>query len=98
VIFLNQRDEVTEGAINNVLIEKNGILYTPPIHCGLLPGVHRRHLLETQPNVVEKALSLHDLRTADNVYLSNAVRGLRPAVIDWEPDESVPRSSLAPDF
>jgi para-aminobenzoate synthetase/4-amino-4-deoxychorismate lyase len=98
LIFLNLRGEVTEGAINNVLIEKNGILYTPPIHCGLLPGVHRRHLLETQPGTTEKTLHLEDLRTAHQVYLSNAVRGLRPAVIDWEPDESVPRSSLAPDF
>ena len=84
VIFLNLRGEVTESAFNNIFIEKDGILYTPPIHCGLLPGVHRRHILETQPNIVEKALSLDDLRTADNVYLSNAVRGLRLAFIDWE--------------
>ena len=87
VIFLNQRDEVTEGAIHNVFIQKDGILYTPPIHCGLLPGVHRRHMLETQPNIVEKVLSLDDLHTADQVYLSNAVRGLRLAFIHWEPAE-----------
>jgi para-aminobenzoate synthetase/4-amino-4-deoxychorismate lyase len=90
VIFLNQRDEVTEGTIHNVFIQKDGILYTPPIPCGLLPGVHRRHILETQPNIVEKILRLDDLRTADQVYLSNAVRGLRLAFIHWEPTELDP--------
>ncbi|MGA2650697.1 MAG: aminodeoxychorismate synthase component I [Terracidiphilus sp.] len=95
VIFLNLQGEVTEGAIHNVFIEKDGILYTPPITCGLLPGVHRRHILETQLNIVEKALSLDDLRTADNVYLSNAVRGIRPALIDWEPTEPDAASILA---
>ncbi|MGA3135757.1 MAG: aminodeoxychorismate synthase component I [Terracidiphilus sp.] len=84
VLFLNLRGEVTEGARHNIFVEKDGRLLTPPIECGLLAGVHRRHLLESQPNVEEKVLYLQDLRQADAVYLSNAVRGLRPAVIDWE--------------
>ena len=82
VIFLNLRGEVTEGAIHSVFIEKDGRLFTPPIECGLLSGVYRRHILETQPNVQERVLYLEDLRQADKIYLSNAVRGLRPAIID----------------
>jgi para-aminobenzoate synthetase/4-amino-4-deoxychorismate lyase len=84
VLFLNLRGEVTECAINNIFVEKDGYLFTPPIECGLLPGVHRRHLLETKPSTMERVISLDDLRHADAVYLSNAVRGLRPAAIDWE--------------
>ncbi len=84
VLFMNQRGEITEGAINNIFVEKEGCLSTPPVECGLLPGVHRRHLLETRPNAVELALSLDDLRRADAVYLSNAVRGLRRVAITWE--------------
>jgi len=84
VLFLNQRGEVTEAAIHNVFIEKDGRLLTPPAACGLLPGVHRRHVLATNPNAEECVLRLDDLRHADRVYLSNAVRGLRPAIIDWE--------------
>ena len=84
VLFMNLRSEITEGAINNIFIEKDGCLFTPPVECGLLPGVHRRHLLETRPSTMERVLYLQDLRQADVVYLSNAVRGLRPAVIDWE--------------
>jgi para-aminobenzoate synthetase/4-amino-4-deoxychorismate lyase len=83
VLFLNLRGEVTEGAIHNLFVEKGGRLFTPPIECGLLAGVHRRHLLETRPDVSERVLHLEDLRQADAVYLFNAVRGLRLAVIDW---------------
>ena len=48
-----------------------------PIECGLLAGVYRRHLLETRPDIEERMLTLDDLRTADAVYITNAVRGLR---------------------
>ena len=83
VLFLNLRCEVTEGAISNILIERDGRLLTPPIECGLLAGVYRRLLLETRPNVEERVLSLDDLRHADAIYLTNAVRGLRQVKIDW---------------
>lgn len=82
-LFLNQRGEVTEGAIGNVFIDKDGRWLTPPVECGLLAGVYRRHLLETRANTEERVLYLEDLRRADAVYLCNAVRGLRRVVIDW---------------
>jgi para-aminobenzoate synthetase/4-amino-4-deoxychorismate lyase len=84
VLFLNLRGEVAEGAIHNIFIEKDGRLLTPPIDCGLLPGVHRRHILATHPNAEERVLTIEDLRNAGAVYLCNAVRGLRRATIDWE--------------
>jgi para-aminobenzoate synthetase/4-amino-4-deoxychorismate lyase len=83
VLFLNLRGEVTEGAVSNVFIEKDGRWSTPPIECGLLAGVYRRHLLETQPEIEERVLYLDDLRHADGVYIANAVRGLRRVQIDW---------------
>jgi len=83
VLFLNLRDEVTEGAISNVFIEKDGRWFTPPVECGLLPGVYRRHLLETRPEIEERVLFEEDLRTADAIYLANAVRGLRRVKINW---------------
>ncbi len=83
VFFLNQRGEVTEGAISNVFVEKNGRMFTPPIECGLLSGVYRRHLLATRPDVEERILHEEDLRKADAIYLTNAVRGLRRVEIEW---------------
>jgi para-aminobenzoate synthetase/4-amino-4-deoxychorismate lyase len=83
VLFLNLRGEVTEGAISNVFVEKDGKWSTPPIGCGLLAGVFRRHLLETRPEIEERVLFLDNLREADGVYIANAVRGLRRVTIDW---------------
>lgn len=84
VLFFNARGELTEGAISNLFLEKAGRWFTPPIDCGLLAGVYRRHILATRPAVEERVLHLDDLRHADAVYLCNAVRGLRRVEIDWE--------------
>ena len=77
VIFQNERGEVTEGAISNVLIKKSGKLLTPPLSCGVLPGIFRRHLLETDATAEEGIVTVEDLKTADAVFLCNSVRGLR---------------------
>jgi len=74
VLFLNERGEVTEGAISNVLVEKDGRWYTPPVACGLLPGIYRHYLLESG-RAEEKILRPEDLAAADAVFVCNAVRG-----------------------
>ncbi|HEV2485160.1 MAG TPA: aminodeoxychorismate synthase component I [Terracidiphilus sp.] len=84
VLFMNCAGEITEGAISNVFIEKAGRWLTPPVECGLLAGVYRRHLLETLAGAEERVLHAEDLRKADAVYLCNAVRGLRRVTIEWE--------------
>jgi len=81
VLFLNLRGELTEGAISNVFIEKDGRWFTPPVECGLLPGVYRRYLLELRPEIQERVLSEDDLRKASAIYLANAVRGLRKVIL-----------------
>lgn len=80
VLFLNERGKVTEGAISNVFIEKDGRWFTPPVACGLLPGVYRRHLLETK-GAEERTLQMRDLTSADAVYICNAVRGCRRVML-----------------
>ena len=45
-----------------MFMEKDGRMLTPPVECGLLPGVYRRHLLETRPDMEERVLMLEDLR------------------------------------
>jgi para-aminobenzoate synthetase/4-amino-4-deoxychorismate lyase len=77
VIFLNERSELAEGSISNLFIERHGALYTPPLSSGVLPGIFRRHLLETNPNAQEKILTLPDLHSADAIFLCNSLRGLR---------------------
>ena len=82
VLFLNTRGEVTEGARSNVLVQLGDAWYTPPVSCGLLGGVYRRHLLQTRADVAERVLRLEDLYRADALYICNAVRGLREATLD----------------
>jgi para-aminobenzoate synthetase/4-amino-4-deoxychorismate lyase len=77
VIFLNERGELTEGSISNIFVEHSGKLLTPPLTSGLLPGIMRRHLLETLPSAEERVLTLADLKSADTLWLCNSVRGLR---------------------
>jgi 4-amino-4-deoxychorismate lyase len=45
VLFLNERDELCEGARSNLFVAENGVLKTPPVACGLLPGVLRGRLI-----------------------------------------------------
>jgi para-aminobenzoate synthetase / 4-amino-4-deoxychorismate lyase len=75
VIFLNTKGEVTEGSITNVFILKDGKLYTPPVKCGLLPGVLREYLLK-EGKAREKVIYRKDILDADKVYIGNSVRGL----------------------
>ena len=75
-LFLNEKGEVTEGAISNVFIERSGKMYTPPLSSGVLDGVYRRHLLESRGNIEVTVLTEEDLVSADAIYLCNALRGM----------------------
>jgi len=77
VIFTNEKGEVTEGAISNVFIERDGKLLTPPVTCGLLPGILRGHILQTYAGAEEAVLQVADLKSADALYLCSSLRGLR---------------------
>lgn len=78
MIFLNGTDAVCEGTITNIFVQKSGVLVTPPVACGLLPGVLRQELLESG-KAVEAVLGLDDL--AGGFYLGNSLRGLMKAVL-----------------
>lgn len=80
VIFTNQEGDLTEGSRTNIFIEQDGILYTPPVECGLLPGTLRADLLATN-KVQEKILTVKDLKEAENIYIGNSVRGLLKGII-----------------
>jgi para-aminobenzoate synthetase/4-amino-4-deoxychorismate lyase len=79
IIFMNEKDQITEGTRNNIVIKTDHRLITPPVDCGLLNGVYRQYLLETQTNMIEKAITIDDLQNADAIYICNAVRGIREA-------------------
>lgn len=80
VLYLNERGELAEGSRTNIFVDRgDGVLLTPPLPAGLLPGVLRAELLATG-RAREALLYPDDLRSGSQVFLGNSVRGLMRAV------------------
>ncbi len=75
VLLWNSAGELTESTIANVVAELDGKLVTPPVRCGLLPGVYREFLLASGA-VSEAAVRRDDLARCTRVCLANSVRGM----------------------
>jgi para-aminobenzoate synthetase / 4-amino-4-deoxychorismate lyase len=73
LVFWNERGETTESSIANVVVPIDGELCTPPIECGLLPGVFRKHLLD-QGKIKERVITIDEFKRAKEFYLINSVR------------------------
>ncbi len=80
VILVNENNEVTESTIANIVIEKKGMLVTPPVKCGLLNGTFRQYLLDNG-EIIEEVITVDDIKTADKVFLINSVRKWIPIKI-----------------
>lgn len=75
VVYCNDKDEVCEGSRSNVYIQDaQGNWLTPPLACGLLPGVQRQALLDAA-KVQEACISRRQLLDARAIRVSNALRG-----------------------
>jgi len=80
-IVLNNHGRVCEATIANIFWIKGEKIFTPPLTEGCVAGVMRRHLLETLPGkgfvLEERAAISDDIENADEVFLTNAVSGIR---------------------
>ncbi len=78
-VFMNRMGEITEGTISNVFIDAgDGVLRTPALSAGLLPGTLRAELIASGL-AVEGRVTRQMLEQAEAVYLGNSVRGLVPS-------------------
>jgi para-aminobenzoate synthetase/4-amino-4-deoxychorismate lyase len=73
VLLWNSAGEVTESTIANIVVETGGKRITPPVECGLLPGVFRQWLLD-HGEIEEGIIKVEDLRKAGRIFLVNSVR------------------------
>ncbi|HEX2081684.1 MAG TPA: aminodeoxychorismate synthase component I [Longimicrobium sp.] len=80
VLLVNERGELTESTIANLVVRLDGALWTPPLACGLLPGVFRAHLLDAG-EIRERILHPANLQRAEEVWLINSVRRWRRAQV-----------------
>jgi para-aminobenzoate synthetase/4-amino-4-deoxychorismate lyase len=73
VILWNERGEITESRIANIVLEIEGKLFTPPVSSGLLGGCYRNHLIENG-ELHERVLTNDDIRRATRVIFINSLR------------------------
>ena len=83
-LLLNTKGSLAEGSAANIFLVTDGVLLTPRVTDGALPGVTRGAVLEMAAGadipITETSLSLKDLRQADEACLTNAVAGVVPLV------------------
>ena len=73
IIFWNERGEITESTIANVVVPIDGELFTPPVESGLLAGTFRNQLL-AEGKIKERVITIEELKNAEEFFLINSVR------------------------
>ena len=81
VLLHNNRGEITESLIANLIVEIDGKKFTPPVESGLLAGTYRQYLLDLN-QLEEKIIRQQDLVKADHIYLANSVRRIWPVQLE----------------
>lgn len=80
-LVLNSHGRLADSTIANLFYIKDHRFYTPPLSEGCVAGVMRRYLLEALPragySVQEQPVSPEELAGVDEVFLTNALRGIR---------------------
>ncbi|HXF29942.1 MAG TPA: aminotransferase class IV [Solirubrobacterales bacterium] len=75
-------DEVLEAGRANIFLVEDGALATPPADGRVLPGTARAATLALAADLgipaTERRLRLADLRSADDLFLTSSLRGIRP--------------------
>lgn len=84
VVLLNHQGYVVEGTGDNIFIVKRGEVLTPPVYAGILNGITRQCVMALASEMGmpcrEQNLTLHDLYTADEAFLTGTAAEIVPAV------------------
>lgn len=79
-LLQNSKFSIIEATTSNIFIVSNGVLYTPTLEDGCIAGTMRMNVinlaLENKIKVYECTLNPHNLLSADEVFLTNAIRGI----------------------
>ena len=81
-ILLNENNRISEAISSNVFIVKNDCIYTPSASEGCIPGVMRDVIIKIAPKIGYKvsskvAIPTQNLLDCDEVFLSNAITGIK---------------------
>lgn len=76
-IFLNTKDQISEGTVSNIFFVKNGKIFTPALFCGLLPGIIREYLCNTE-SVTETIIYKNEIEQYEECFITNSLMGIMP--------------------
>jgi D-alanine transaminase len=83
-VILIRNENALEGANSNFFIVKNGVLITPPPSDEMLSGTTRQLILDLAARlhipVKERTVLKNELYTADELWITSAVRGVMPII------------------
>ncbi|MEB5963747.1 aminotransferase class IV [Comamonas testosteroni] len=74
IVLFNEDGQITEGTRGNIAVLLDGRWVTPPLQCGLLPGVGRALAL-SQGRLIEQVVTLEQARHASGWAFINSLRG-----------------------
>ncbi|MBT8495532.1 MAG: aminotransferase class IV [Deltaproteobacteria bacterium] len=81
-VMCDRDGRVAEGSTSNIFAVIDGVVTTPPLHVGLLPGITRSRVLELAQaaglEVREAMLTPDQLSAADEVFITSSIRGVLP--------------------
>ena len=83
-LWFTTDNRLAEGCISNVFLVKDGVVYTPALSAGILPGIARKTVIELAGKdsieLIEKDLAINDLLGADEIFLTNTIMLILPVV------------------
>lgn len=82
-LLLNDNKNVIEAMQGNLFMLKGNVLITPPVSEGCLNGVMRKKIIELANKienieVLEVAISPFELQKADELFITNVIKGIQP--------------------
>lgn len=78
-VFLNMKGEIAEGACTNVFFVRRGQIVTPPVSCGLLPGIVRDYICNIC-DVEERVVTPEEVKECEEMFLTNSLLGVMPVI------------------
>ncbi|MCX7953733.1 MAG: aminotransferase class IV [Bacteroidales bacterium] len=76
-LILNTNNHIIEATSSNIFYVKDNIIYTPPLDDGCVAGTMRRFIEEIHPEIKFKTTTQDDLLNADEIFLTNAIAGVK---------------------
>ncbi|MCF6094676.1 aminotransferase class IV [Microaerobacter geothermalis] len=81
-LFLTREGYIAEGIVSNIFFVKSGILHTPSLETGILPGVTRKFVMALARKLgipfQEGLYKLEELETSEEVFITNSVQEIVP--------------------